>query len=226
MAGAPRPGRLCRLDARWRRRVGARVLAGVDEVGRGCLAGPVVVAAVALPPELDLPGVRDSKAMKPQAREEAYERIRAQCLGMNVWAVPVETVDRLNVLGASLHGMVRVVERLQTRRRLRIDHVLVDGHLVPEPLAGRATALVKGDDRSLSVAAASVVAKVVRDRLMRRWARRYPLYGFERHVGYPTPEHLASLRRHGPCALHRHSFAPVAVAASQMRLDIGDGAVG
>ena len=220
MAGAPRPDRRRRLDERWRQRGRFAVLAGVDEVGRGCLAGPVVVAAVVLPPGLAatraLDGVRDSKAMSAAAREHAYLRVREICLAMNAWAVPVELVDRLNVLGASLHGMERVIERLERRSALRVDHVLVDGHIIPIALRGRATALVKGDDRSLSVAAASVVAKVLRDRVMRGWGRHFPHYGFERHVGYPTPEHLAALRSYGPCRLHRRSFAPVAASAAAM----------
>lgn len=224
MARAPRPDRRRRLDERWRQRGGFRLLAGVDEVGRGCLAGPVVVAAVVLPPGLEatrhLDGIRDSKAMSAPARERAYVRIRSSCIAMNAWAVPVETVDRLNVLGASLHGMQRVIERLEFRRGLRVEHVFVDGHLIPQGLRDRATALVKGDDRSLSVAAASVVAKVLRDRLMRSWGRRLPLYGFERHVGYPTPEHLKALRHFGPCGLHRQSFAPVAAVVAQRSLGL------
>lgn len=224
MAPATRPDRRRRLDERWRRRVGARLLAGVDEVGRGCLAGPVVVAAVVLPPGLDasrgLDGIRDSKAMTARAREHAYARILEHCVAMQAWAVGVDVVDRLNVLGASLLGMQRVIERIEQRRALRIDHILVDGHILPGGLHDRATALVKGDDRSLSIAAASVVAKVLRDRLMRRWAHFYPQYGFERHVGYPTPEHLAALRREGPCVLHRRTFAPVAAAISQIPMGL------
>jgi ribonuclease HII len=227
VAASPRPDRLRRLDERVRRRLGVEMLAGVDEVGRGCLAGPVVVAAVVLPATPGaaavLDGVRDSKAMSANARERAFVSIRSVCVAMNAWAVPVELVDELNVLGASLLGMERVIARLERRHALHVEHVLVDGHRLPASLVGRASALVKGDDRSLSVAAASVVAKVLRDRLMRAWARRFPQYGFERHVGYPTPVHLASLRMHGPCPLHRRSFAPVAQAAMQLRWSFGEG---
>lgn len=207
-----------RLDRRLRRRLGGATIAGVDEVGRGCLAGPVVVAAVVLDDGADLPGVRDSKAMSAAAREKAYQRIRSQCIAVAALAVSPREVDARNVLHASEWGMTRVVERLEVRRGLRVDGVLVDGHRIPPGLEERALALVKGDDRSLSIAAASVVAKVVRDRLMRAWSRHHPAYGFDRHVGYPTREHLDALRLHGPCPLHRLSFAPVA-AASRARRD-------
>jgi ribonuclease HII len=199
-----------RFDDRLRRWIGTELLAGVDEVGRGCLAGPVVVAAVILAPGRELPGVRDSKQLSPAARERAYALIRTEAKAMAALAVHQREVDRLNVLGASLAGMARVVQRLERRAQLTIGHVLVDGHQLPPDLSRRATAVVKGDCRSQSIAAASIVAKVLRDRLMRSWAKRFPGYGFERHVGYPTPEHRAALAKHGPCALHRTSFAPVA----------------
>jgi ribonuclease HII len=111
--------------------------------------------------------------------------------------------------------MGRVVERLERCCGRRIDHVLVDGPQLPSSLTGRATGIVRGDDRSQAIAAASIVAKVLRDRVMKSWSRRYPQYGFDRHVGYPTPEHRAALMAHGPCPLHRHSFAPVALAAER-----------
>jgi ribonuclease HII len=193
-------------------------MAGVDEVGRGCLAGPVVVAAVVLPAGAELPGVRDSKQLSPAARERAFLLIHAEATAISALAVHPDEVDRLNVLGASLAGMGRVVERLERRYGSRVDHVLVDGHLLPSVLSDRSTALVKGDDRSQSIAAASIVAKVLRDRVMRVWARHYPEYGFERHVGYPTPEHKRALQEHGPCHLHRESFAPVARALEQIQL--------
>jgi ribonuclease HII len=208
-----RPNRRARFDDRCRWLSQSPWLAGVDEVGRGCLAGPVVVAAVVLPPGRELPGVRDSKRLSLTARERSYELIRAEALAVSALAVHQEEVDRLNILHASLAGMGRVVERLERRSGRRVDHVLVDGHQLPPGLSGRATPVVKGDDRSQTIAAASIVAKVLRDRLMRSWARRYPVYGFERHVGYPTPEHREALMAHGPCPLHRHSFAPVATAA-------------
>lgn len=215
MAGVDRRHR---LDRRLRRHLAGAPLAGVDEVGRGCLAGPVVVAAVVLDDSCDLPEVRDSKLMTAAARERAYLRIRSACIAFDALAVSPREVDRRNVLHASEWGMERVVERIERRRRLRIGAVLVDGHRVPPGLTDRGIALVKGDDRSVSIAAASVVAKVLRDRLMRSWSRHHPEYGFDRHVGYPTPAHLAALKQYGPCRLHRLSFAPVA-AAAQPRLD-------
>lgn len=209
-----------RLDRRLRRLVGGAPIAGVDEVGRGCLAGPVVVAAVVLDDSADLPGVRDSKLMSKIARERAFDRIRACCHAWAALAVSPREVDARNVLHASEWGMARVVERLERRSGLAVDTVLVDGHRIPPDLDGRCLALVKGDDRSLSIAAASVVAKVARDRLMRSWGHHFPNYGFERHVGYPTREHLDALATHGPSPLHRFSFGPVA-AAAQRRLDEG-----
>jgi ribonuclease HII len=168
---------------------------------------------VVLPPGRELPGVRDSKRLSLVARERAYTLIRGEALAISALAVHQEEVDRLNILAASLDGMRRVVDRLQRRAGRRVDHVLIDGHQLPRGLTPPATCVVKGDDRSQSIAAASIVAKVLRDRLMRSWARRYPVYGFDRHVGYPTPEHRQALLEHGPCPLHRHSFAPVAQAA-------------
>jgi ribonuclease HII len=213
-----RPSRRARFDDRWRRLTGSNWMAGVDEVGRGCLAGPVVVAAVVLPPGAALPGVRDSKQLSAAARERAFLLIHAEATAISALAVHSDEVDRLNVLGASLAGMERVVQRLERRHRVCVDHILVDGHQLPAGLADRSTALVKGDDRSQSIAAASIVAKVLRDRVMRAWARRYPVYGFERHVGYPTPEHRRALEEFGPCELHRESFAPVARARKEIEL--------
>lgn len=210
-----RLNRRARFDDRCRWLSRSDWLAGVDEVGRGCLAGPVVVAAVVLPPGRELPGVRDSKRLSLAARERAYTLIRAEALAVTALAVHQEEVDRLNILHASLAGMRRVVERLERRHARPVDHVLVDGHQLPEGMERRASSVVKGDDRSQSIAAASIVAKVLRDRVMKSWARRYPQYGFDRHVGYPTPEHREALMSHGPCPLHRHSFAPVALAAAR-----------
>jgi ribonuclease HII len=208
-----RLNRRARFDDRCRWLSQSHWLAGVDEVGRGCLAGPVVVAAVVLPPGRELPGVRDSKRLSLAARERAYKLIRAEALAVSALAVHQDEVDRLNILHASLAGMHRVVERLERRCGRTVDHVLVDGHQLPVGMGERALAVVKGDDRSQTIAAASIVAKVLRDRVMKSWARHYPQYGFERHVGYPTPEHREALMSHGPCPLHRHSFAPVALAA-------------
>lgn len=176
-------------------------VAGVDEVGRGPLAGPVVACAVILHrvPE----GLADSKKLTPQRREELVPVILAAghvALG----AASVREIDRLNVLQASLLAMKRAVARLPVRPA----RVLVDGDRVPD-LDLPAEPVVGGDATVPEIQAASIVAKVVRDRLMRRLAARWPGWGFENHVGYPTPEHLAALRRLGPTPHHRASFAPV-----------------
>lgn len=216
----PPRSRAARLDDRLRRRAGADLLVGLDEVGRGCLAGPVVVAAVALPPRVDLPGVRDSKTLSLSQRERAYLLIRDAALVWAALAVSPREVDELNVLRASLEGMRRLVRRIHATGRGPVDLALVDGHLLPPDLDCPALPLVRGDARSQSIAAASIVAKVLRDRVMRSWARRHPQYGFERNVGYPTPEHRLGLRQHGPCWLHRRSFAPVAEALRQIRFSL------
>jgi ribonuclease HII len=210
--------RLARLDDRLRYLAKAEVLVGLDEVGRGCLAGPVVVGAVALPAGTWLEGVRDSKTLSLAQRERAYLRIQDAALGWAALCVGPGEVDELNVLHASLVGMQRVLRRLETRLGRPADLALVDGHMLPPELDQPARALVKGDGRSQSIAAASIVAKVLRDRLMRSWHRHYPDYGFAKHVGYPTREHLDALERVGPCPLHRRTFAPVARAIAQTRL--------
>ncbi len=175
----------------------------MDEAGRGCLAGPVVAGAVILGRRTPR-GIDDSKKLSPGRREALYAALRASdaCLAWGL-ADPAE-IDRLDIRQASFLAMLRAVEALERRP----DALLVDGFAVPRcDLPQRA--LVHGDALSLSIAAASIVAKVVRDRAMVDLAARYPAYGFERHKGYPTAEHVAALRRHGPCELHRRSFAPV-----------------
>ena len=178
---------------------------GVDEAGRGPLAGPVIVAAVSLSDDLSgLKGVRDSKLLSAGRREELFELIKARARGISVaWAHPRE-IERRNILRATLEAMRRAVLKLPAG-----DFVLVDGpHMIPG-LPRPQKAVVDGDNLSLSVACASIVAKVVRDRWMRRLDRRYPGYGFERHKGYGTAAHLEALRRLGPCAIHRTTYAPV-----------------
>jgi ribonuclease HII len=205
---------LARFDARVAARRGACRLAGVDEVGRGCLAGPVVVAAVILPAGLRLPGVDDSKRLTRRQRETAFGVIRAAAVCWAAVAVAASEVDARNVLGATLSGMRRAVARL----RVPPDLVLVDGPYLPEGLPAPGIAIVRGDGRSQAIAAASILAKVARDRLMRAWHRRYPVYGFASNVGYPTPHHLQALARAGACPLHRRSFAPVRSVCAQLPL--------
>lgn len=187
------------------RKRGARWVAGVDEVGRGPLAGPVVVAAVMFDERRHPRGLKDSKLLTLEERERLYAKILAK--GLVAIAVASRArVDSMNVLQASLWAMNKAVRALPQRP----DHVLVDGNMVPPKLPpGGAEALVGGDNRSVSIAAASIIAKVTRDRLMRRVANDFPDYGFERHKGYSTPDHFSALSEHGPCIHHRRSFMPI-----------------
>jgi ribonuclease HII len=207
------------VEERAARERGFRVIAGIDEAGRGPLAGPVVAAAVLLPFGCEIRGVRDSKTMTPEQRERAYEGITNVAEGFGVGIVEATDVDRLNILRATHHAMRIAVEALPNRP----DFVLIDGLPVhPFPVLQRA--LVKGDGRSISIAAASIIAKVTRDRIMADHDARYPEYGFARHKGYPTPDHLELLRNHGPCPLHRRTFAPVAELLA--RENLAEGATG
>jgi ribonuclease HII len=184
---------------------GYSCVAGVDEAGRGPLAGPVSVAAVILPDGFRHKRLTDSKQLDEEEREEIYdELVQRESICWHVVLVEVDEIDRVNILRATHLGMQRAVAGL-TRQP---EAVLIDGLPVPGfPLPQEA--LVKGDARSFSIAAASVIAKVTRDRYMRAAAAQHPQYGFERHKGYGTPEHLEALRLHGPCPLHRRSFSPV-----------------
>lgn len=188
------------------------IIAGVDEVGRGPLAGPVVAAAVVL--GRDVPaGLADSKKLSARRRETLDKAIRETCH----WAIAeasVEEVDRLNIFQATMLAMTRALEGLCRGMGVEPDEVLIDGNLTP---AGRsegwlwpARAIVGGDGIEPCISAASIIAKQYRDRLMQDLATRYPGYGWERNAGYGTAEHMAALRRHGPCEHHRRSFAPVA----------------
>ena len=185
---------------------GISPVAGIDEAGRGPLAGPVVAAAVVLPPGFRLSGLDDSKKLSASVREALYAALTDN---PDVrWAsahLDHAAIDRWNILGATHRAMRQAFLALVPRPA----HALIDGLPVPDFPCPH-TALVKGDGRSLSIAAASVIAKVERDRVMRELDRQYPAYGFSRHKGYPTPEHLARLREYGPSPVHRRSFSPVA----------------
>ena len=187
---------------------GITPVAGVDEAGRGPLAGPVIAAAVILPRTFDTRGIDDSKKIPPDLRRELWRRITGSP-GV-VWAAASRdhaAIDRLNILRATHEAMREAFLALHTRAA----HALIDGRPVPDfPVAQ--TAIVGGDRLSLSIAAASIVAKVLRDEEMERLDRVHQEYGFARHKGYPTPDHLARLRVHGPCPVHRRSYAPVAQA--------------
>ncbi|WP_334153310.1 ribonuclease HII [Tepidimonas sp.] len=183
------------------------LVAGVDEAGRGSLAGPVVAAAVILDDQDPIDGVADSKTLSAARREALFDAIRARALCLGVGTASVEEIDRLNILQATLLAMRRAVAGL----RLRPSLVLVDGNRLPV-LEMRAEAVVRGDATVAAIAAASIVAKVTRDRLMDEAHAAHPAYGFDRHRGYGTAQHLHALRQHGPTPWHRRSFAPVAEA--------------
>ena len=185
---------------------GFLLVAGVDEAGRGPLAGPVVAAAVILPDNFELDGLNDSKKVAPKKRATLHAKLTAQAEVL--WAVAeacVEEIDRLNILRATHLAMARALDALPRKP----DHALVDG-LPVRGLPVEHTALVEGDALSLSIAAASIIAKVTRDRLMTDLDAEYPQYGFARHKGYGVREHLEALRNHGPCPVHRRTFQPVA----------------
>jgi len=199
-AGAPYRFEL----AAWRR--GLTRVAGVDEAGRGPLAGPVVAAAVILPPGVRIKGVDDSKRLIPEERARLFDVIQSRALAVGVGMVDHETIDRINILEATRLAMRTALGSLPTIPELVLtDYVALAGLECPQ------RNLVEGDRRSASVAAASIVAKVTRDRLMAAADLEYPEYGFGRHKGYATLEHRDALLKHGPCPLHRRSFAGVLV---------------
>jgi len=180
------------------------LIAGVDEAGRGPLAGPVVAAAVILHPRRRILGLRDSKQLLPHVRERLACEIRQRALAWAVAFSDVDEIDAINILQATLLAMRRAVERLS----LAPNEVWIDGLHCP-PLACRARAIVGGDDTVAAISAASIIAKTTRDAFLVELDREYPPYGFARHKGYATAEHLAALAEHGPCAIHRQTFAPV-----------------
>jgi len=182
----------------------ATLTAGVDEAGRGPLAGPVVVAAVILPVEYDLKSLDDSKRLTALKRERLLPQIEAQAIAFAVEFVTPEEIDRVNILQATMNGMQRAVEKLSPTP----DRAMIDGNRAPD-LSCEVKTVIGGDGLIPSISAASVLAKVYRDRLMLQLHEQYPGYGFDRHKGYPTAHHLERLKTLGPCAIHRQSFAPV-----------------
>jgi ribonuclease HII len=186
------------------------LVAGVDEAGRGPLAGPVVAAAVILDELKPIRGLKDSKVLTEKRREALFDEIRAKALCCSIAEASVDEIDTLNILHATMLAMRRAVEGL----RLLPGKVLVDGNRLPV-LRVPAEAIVKGDAKIKSISAASILAKVHRDRLCSALDEAHPQYGFATHKGYPTPEHLAALRTHGACVVHRRSFAPVRIALGE-----------
>lgn len=181
------------------------LIAGVDEAGRGPLAGPVAVAAVILDPARPIAGLDDSKKLSEAARDILFPLIVEHALAWRIEFVEANEIDRLNILQATLTGMRRALEGLSPRA----DAARIDGNKLPRDLPCPAEALIGGDAIEPAIMAASILAKVARDRRMRELHARYPEYGFDRHKGYPSPAHLDALKRHGPCVEHRRSYAPV-----------------
>ena len=180
------------------------IVAGVDEVGRGPLAGPVVTAAVVLPKKFDLPGLTDSKKLSSKKREILAVAIKEQAVAWSIGEASVEEIDQINILQATMLAMQRAVAGLS----VSVDKVLVDGNRAPE-FGIPAEPIIGGDGIEPCISAASIIAKVARDQLMAAYAAGFPEYGFERHSGYPTKQHREALQRYGVTPIHRRSFAPV-----------------
>ncbi|RMG73630.1 MAG: ribonuclease HII [Nitrospirae bacterium] len=193
---------LFNFDEQLRKKEGA-VIAGIDEAGRGPLAGPVVASAVVLPEGTFIEGLRDSKRLNPRQREVLYERIKKTALSIGTGIVEPADIDRINIYQATIKAMLKAIKELE----LTPDLLVIDAMRLPVDI--KQIVLKKAEDISASVAAASVIAKVTRDRIMQECHKRYPAYGFDRHKGYATREHLEALKRLGPCPVHRRSFSPV-----------------
>ena len=183
---------------------GYSIIAGIDEAGRGPLAGPVVSAAVVLPHDFDCPDITDSKKLSEKKRELLFPFIQENALAFGIGMADHEEIDQINILQASLLSMKRAVEALTVVP----DYLLIDGKFTIESSIDQ-EAVIKGDSRSISIAAASILAKVTRDRIMKDLSHKYPAYGFERHKGYPTKAHKQAILDNGPCPVHRQSFRGV-----------------
>lgn len=190
------------------------LVCGVDEAGRGPLAGAVYAAAVILDPARPIPGLRDSKKLSERKRVLLAAEIRQHALAWSVASASVEEIEQLNILHASMLAMQRAVLALQPAA----EQALIDGNRCPK-LPIPAQAIIKGDDSEPCISAASILAKTERDKEMQRLADKYPMYGFERHAGYPTAVHLAALEVHGPCPVHRASFGPVKRILNKINAD-------
>lgn len=183
---------------------GLEVVAGVDEAGRGPLAGPVSVAAVILPHDLYLPKINDSKKLSAKVRDELYDEIMAKAVAVKTALIDAKTIDRVNIYQATINGMYESIFGLAKEpQAVLIDAVKLDN------LPMVSESIIKGDAKSASIAAASIIAKVNRDRLMDEYDKEYPQYGFAQHKGYGTAQHIEALQKYGPCPLHRLSFEPI-----------------
>jgi len=190
------------------RQAGYSCIAGVDEAGRGPLAGPVVAGCVVLPEDCEYHLFRDSKQLTPSARETLFDLLHACGAGIGYAVVPADEIDRINILQASLQAMARAVTRFAEQSGRSPDYLLVDGKFTA-PVGLPQKALIKGESKSASIAAASIIAKVLRDRLMAGYHEHYPQYNFLQNKGYPTAAHRQAIERHGPCRIHRRTFKGV-----------------
>ena len=196
--------KMCKFENRLKRE-GFSLIAGVDEAGRGPLAGPVVAAACILPPKVFFEHLNDSKKLTPEMREELYAKITMHPdVHFGVGVIDEETIDRVNILQATFLAMGKAVHEL----KIIPDYLLVDGNRAPK-FERPALTIVKGDGHSVSIAAASVIAKVTRDRMMVEFDKKWPEYGFKRHKGYGTEEHFEAIEKFGPCPIHRKSFTRI-----------------
>jgi len=197
---------------------GYHTISGIDEAGRGPLAGPVVAAAVILPPGVAPFGLNDSKQLTQIRREKLYSKIQEEAVAIGVGMAEPQEIDSMNIHKATLAAMYRAVAALSPLP----DFCLVDGRFAIPGLSSPQRAIVAGDSRSDVVAAASIIAKVTRDRLLVELDSTYPLYGFAKHKGYPTKQHLQALKEYGPCPIHRYSYAPVRLTGLDATLARGD----
>lgn len=187
---------------RQHRENGAEYIAGIDEAGRGPLAGPVVAAAVIFPDNLELMGINDSKLLSPKQRETLFSKIYEQALSIEIGIVDENSIDKINILQATFLAMRTAITKLG----MTPHHVLVDGRMTVPGLTIPQTAIPKGDRKCFSIAAASIIAKVTRDRIMIEYDQQFPDYGFAQHKGYPTKKHIQAIITHGLCPIHRRSF--------------------
>lgn len=180
---------------------GYKSVCGVDEAGRGPLAGPVCAAAVILPEGVIIEGVNDSKKLSEKKRESLFDVIREQALSYSIAYATVDEIEEINILNATMLAMRRAIDGLE----IKADYAMIDGNKIP-PLDIDAECIVKGDAKSMSIACASILAKVSRDRLLYKYAKEYPMYGFDKHKGYGTKVHREAILKYGPCPYHRKSF--------------------
>ncbi|WP_439741116.1 ribonuclease HII [Bacillus pseudomycoides] len=185
------------------REKGLSYIAGIDEVGRGPLAGPVVTAAVVLPGDFYIPGLNDSKKLSEAKRERFYDEIKEQAIAIGVGIVSPQVIDEINIYQATKRAMLDAIANLACTP----EHLLIDAMKLPTPIPQ--TSIIKGDAKSISIAAASIIAKVTRDRMMKELGKEYPAYGFEQHMGYGTKQHLQAIEMYGVLEEHRKTFAPI-----------------